>query len=66
MPQASSKQIPISHISPINPIYIVGPFLILIVILVGTLLVPSMATCSPNWDAPFRTFGLDKRITILG
>jgi len=51
---------------PSEPFYKIGPLLLLLVILIGTLLVPMLASCAPNWDAQFRTFGLEKRIEVIG
>jgi hypothetical protein len=51
---------------PSDPFYKIGPIVLLIVILIGTLLVPMLATCSPNWDSLIYTFGLEKRIQVLG
>ena len=51
---------------PSDPFYKIGPIVLLMVILIGTLLVPMLATCSVDWYGPLFTLGLEKRIKVLG
>jgi len=51
---------------PSEPFYKIGPIVLLMVILIGTLLVPMLATCSVDWYGPLFTLGLEKRIHVLG
>lgn len=57
---AARKQI------PSEPFYKIGPVALLVFILIGTLLVPTMVSCSPDWNNIFSTFGLEKRIHVIG
>lgn len=52
--------------SSLNVLYKIGPLLLVLLIAVGTLLLPSLATCSPNWDEILYTFGMRDRIVVIG
>jgi len=43
-----------------------GSVVLLGIILVLCVLLPLMATCSPDWSSPLHTFGLADRIVVVG